>query len=241
MVPVLNNLNGLKKTIKSIKNQSFKDFEVWVIDGNSNDETQEYLNGLNSPFFFHSEVDKGIYDAMNKGISLSKGEWLYFMGAEDIFFDDNTLNEVFRKINLENCLLVSGRISYQGVVNPFVYSKNKIIKNPSWSALMWLRNGLHHQGTFYKKILFIDEKYPLKFKTLSDYWFNLYLFKRKAKCKVIHKTIAKCTSDGVSKNGKWELYKEEINLKTELSSRYFVPFFYFIALSKFLSRKIVND
>ena len=228
-------------TVDSIKNQTFKDYEVFIIDGESTEETKGYLSSLKPPFCTISEKDLGIYDAMNKGISLSKGEWLYFLGVEDVFFNEHVLFDVFKKSSIKKSNLISGKISYQGVVNPFVYSKNKLIKNPSWSGLMWLRNGLHHQGTFYKRNLFSDINYPLKYNTLADYWFNLYLYKRKEKCLLLDKTIAVCTSDGVSKTGTWNLYQQEINLKTALSSPLVSPIFYIIALMKFLSRKIVND
>jgi putative colanic acid biosynthesis glycosyltransferase len=231
----------LIKTIDSIKNQTFNNYEVLIIDGESSEETQQYLSSLKLPFFTVSEKDLGIYDAMNKGIFLSKGEWLYFLGVEDVFFNEGVLKDIFENPKIKSTNLISGKISYIGVVNPFVYSKNKLIKNPSWSCFMWLRNGLHHQGTFYKKDLFSHLNYPLKYKTLADYWFNLYLYKRKEKCLLIDKTITICTSDGVSKTGSWSLYQQEINLKTALSSFLVSPFFYIIAFIKFLSRKIVND
>lgn len=211
------------------------------MDGGSAKDVTDFLEKLTTPFFYKSEKDAGIYDAMNKGIALSKGDWLYFLGAEDIFFNKNILEDVFKTRELNKINLISGKTSYRGVINPFVYSKNKLIKNPSWSFLMWGRNGLHHQGTFYKSALFTEVNYPLEYKTLSDYWFNLFLYKKKEKCVLIDKTIAICTSDGVSKSGNWNLYQEEIKLKTNLSSKFFSLFFYIIASIKFISRKIVND
>jgi putative colanic acid biosynthesis glycosyltransferase len=241
IIPVLNNLKGLQKTINSIKAQTFSDFEVWIIDGNSSKETQEYLSKLEAPFFYQSKTDKGIYDAMNKGISLSKGEWLYFLGAEDSFFNDAVLYRVFENIFSGNIGLISGRVIYEGNSNPFVYRKKNRIKDPSWTHSMWIRNGLHHQGTFYRKRLFLNKKYPLKYEILSDYWLNLSLYKSCENCRLIDETVATCTSQGVSKSGDWSLYQEEINLKIDLSSFLFSPFFYIIVFLKFLSRKIIND
>jgi glycosyltransferase involved in cell wall biosynthesis len=231
----------LRKTVDSIKNQTFRDFEVWIIDGNSSEETQEYLSKLEAPFFYQSKTDKGIYDAMNKGISFSKGEWFYFLGAEDFFFNDFVLHRVFENIFLENSGLIAGKVMYEGNSNPFVYIKKSRIKDPSWSYSMWIRNALHHQGTFYRKTLFLNKKYPLKYQILSDYWLNLGLYKSCENCRLIHETIAICTSEGVSKSGNWSLYQEEIDLKIDLSSFLFSPFFYIIAFIKFLSRKILND
>jgi putative colanic acid biosynthesis glycosyltransferase len=234
-------LKGLQKTIKSLKIQKFKDFEVWVIDGGSTIETQDYLNTLEKPFFYQSRGDKGIYDAMNKGISLSKGEWLYFLGTGDFLNNETVFQEISEHLLSNEYSIISGSIVYEGKSKPFVYSKNKMVKTPFWSFSMWFRNGLHHQGTFYKAALFRDNKYPLKYKILSDYWLNLYFFKRNIPCKIIKTVIAKCNSDGVSKEGSWSIYKEEIDLKIELSSVFFSPFFHIIAYMKFLSRKAVND
>lgn len=241
IIPVLNNLPGLTKTIDSIKNQTFKDFDVWIIDGGSAKETQTYLSKLEAPFFYQSQKDKGIYDAMNTGISLSKGEWLYFLGAGDLFFSKHVLQIVFENSSDIKARLITGKIIYEGVLKPFVYSKNKMTKAPSWSLFIWIVNGLHHQGTFYKRVLFLNINYNLKYKTLSDYWFNIHLFKNKEKCFLTDETIAKCNSDGVSKSGNWSLYQEEIDLKTALSLPISRPFFYSIAVMKFLVRKIIND
>ena len=211
------------------------------MDGGSAIETQDYLNNLEKPFFYQSRVDKGIYDAMNKGVSLSKGDWFYFLGVDDVFYNDTILDEFAKHSSIGNESIIAGKIMYEGDTKPFIHSKNKMVKDIFWSHSMWIRNGLHHQGTFYKRELFAKRKYSLKFNTLSDYWFNLCLFKQKKKCKIIDLIIAKCNSDGVSKSGNWSIYKEEINLKVDLSSSILKPFFYIIASLKFLSRKIVND
>lgn len=231
----------MQKSVQSIKNQTFKDFEVWVIDGGSTLETQDYLNSLENPFFYQSRVDKGVYDAMNKGIQLAKGDWFYFLGAGDVLNNEKALSAVFDEIPAECEPLISGKVIYIGADKPFIYSKNKVVKNAHWSKEMWLINGLHHQGTFYKKELFNTRNYSLKYKTLSDYHFNLQLLKANINCNRIDLVVAKCNSDGMSKTGSWTIYKEEIILKTDLSSLIFTPFFYIIAFIKFLSRKIVND
>lgn len=232
---------GLQKTIESIQFQVFTNYEVWIIDGNSSQETQHYLHSLKPPFQFISEKDTGIYDAMNKGISLSKGEWIYFLGSGDVLFNKYVLTTIFENIENEIATIVAGKILYEGNTQPFIYSKNKLLKSPSWSFLMWIRNGLHHQGTFYRKELFKDQLYDLRYKILSDYHFNLSLYLKSEKCKISKVVISKCNSEGVSKSGNWSIYQEEINLKTSLSFRCFYPIFYGIALTKFILRKIVEN
>ena len=240
IIPVFKNLKGLKKTIESIEKQFFRDFEVWIIDGVSGSKTQDYLASLSAPFYVVSEPDKGIYDAMNKGISLVKGEWILFLGSGDILYSDLVLDTVFKKETTQKTLIIAGSVRYEGNTKPFVYSSKKNEKKPKWSFLMWVWNGLHHQGTFYKKELFLEVQYDLKFKTLSDYWLNIYFYKQQKKCKIIDICISNCNSDGVSKSGTWKLYQEEINLKIKESSLFLKPLFFVISFLKYFTRKIIN-
>lgn len=238
IIPVFNNLEGLKKSIESIQVQSFSDYEVWVIDGDSNSETRLYLKKLKFPFQFISENDNGIYDAMNKGVCLAKGEWLYFLGSGDVLFNNNVLESIFKNSMNRNCQLLSGRILYEGENQPFIYSTSKKEKIPSWSFLMWLRNGLHHQGTFYSRELFKQYKYSLNYQILSDYWLNLMFFKKGFSCKILPYVVSVCDSNGISKQRRWKMYKEEIALKTSLSKKVFRPLFYILAIIKYAIAKV---
>ncbi|WP_348668474.1 glycosyltransferase [uncultured Polaribacter sp.] len=240
IIPVLNKLAGLKATIDSINRQTFRDFEVWIIDGKSSEETQDYLRTLSAPFFYKTQIDSGIYEAMNTGILEAKGDWLYFLGAEDVFCTPDTLRNVFKRQLAGRANLISGRIVYEGSTIPFVYSKKKRVKYPSWSFAMWIRNGLHHQGTFYRSSLFLAVEYKLEYKTLADYELNLQLYQKKETCILLEEVIAKCNSDGISKVGSWELYLEEIALKLALSSPIFLPIFYILVFIKYMSKKIVT-
>lgn len=241
IIPVFNNLSGLIKTVESIQEQRFKNFEVWIMDGGSSLETQNYLSNLEKPFYYQSRVDKGIYDAMNKGIALAKGEWLFFLGSGDIFFDDTVLSSIFDIKEPISEHIIAGKVVYEGATSAFVYNAKKKVKEADWSRFMWIRNGLHHQSSFYKKELFDSLIYQLKYPVLADYWLNLYLYKMGFTCKIINSVVAKCNSDGVSKSGDWSIYQEEIQLKTDLSSLAFKPFYYTIAKIKYLFRKSLNE
>lgn len=241
IIPVFQNLLGLQKSIESIKNQIFKDYEVWIIDGGSDLDTQNYLSTLEKPFYYQSSIDKGIYDAMNKGIQLAKGDWLYFLGSDDVLFDENSLNTVFCNTNLKAESIIAGKVVYSGSQPAFIYNAKKKVKEVFWSNFMWIRNGLHHQSTFYKKEIFETVKYNLKYPVLADYWLNLYLFKHGFSCKVVHAIFAKCSADGISKSGDWTIYEEEINLKIALSNKVLKPLFYCIAKIKYSFRKRLHD
>ena len=84
---VLNNRKFLQKTIDSVLNQSYKNYEFIVIDGKSTDGTVNILQKNNSKIdFWISEKDNSIYDAMNKGIKFSRGSIIVFLNSDDIFY-----------------------------------------------------------------------------------------------------------------------------------------------------------
>ena len=91
-----NNKAGLQKTIDSVICQTWKDYEWIVIDGGSTDGSKELIEQYQQHFaYWCSEPDKGVYNAMNKGIAKAKGEYLNFMNSGDAFYSNNTLEEVF--------------------------------------------------------------------------------------------------------------------------------------------------
>ena len=90
-----NNRDGLEKTIQSVINQTCQDFEFIIIDGGSTDGSVDIIKKYNDRInYWVSEPDKGIYNAMNKGILQAHGEYLNFMNSGDCFFDNEVLNKV---------------------------------------------------------------------------------------------------------------------------------------------------
>ena len=89
-----NNKAGLERTITSVFQQDFKDFEFIVIDGGSTDGGKELIESNKQHFsYWVSEADKGIYNAMNKGIKMSKGKYVAFLNSDD-WFNNNTLLDI---------------------------------------------------------------------------------------------------------------------------------------------------
>lgn len=176
---------------------------------------------------------------MNKGINLSKGEWLFFLGTDDLFFNDAVLEKTSSFFNdIENKLLF-GSVSYEvEKYQPFIYNKNKTLKQPQWNWRIWIYNTVHHQATFYKRSLFEEYNFDFNYKVLADYAMNIYLYQKKIPFKIIDTTISKCSSSGTSKSGIWSLYKEEVQIKKNASLYIWSPFFYVIAFIKFSVRKI---
>lgn len=210
---------------------------MWIIDGNSQDNTKSFLKTLKKPFQYISEKDFGVYDAMNKGVSLSNGEWLYFLGADDLLYNDKTLDKLSFLYSSE-ADVISGKIQYDYRSNDSRFlKKNKGVFKTKWSLKLWIYNTVHHQSVLYKKNLFKKKKYDLSYKILADYQFNLNLYNKKIESSSIDLVIAKCGTGGISKNYNWNLYKEEIKFKTKASTVILWPIFFTISFLKFVIKK----
>ena len=101
---VKNSSKTIEKTIQSLLSQKYKNLEYLVIDGNSTDGTLEILNKYKENIsLLISEEDKGIWDAMNKGVSLAKGDIVGFLNADDTYYENslNIVNEYFNKNKID--------------------------------------------------------------------------------------------------------------------------------------------
>lgn len=190
----LNNGSGLRKTIESVLSQDYVDFEYIIIDGGSQDESvdiiKEYENGIN---YWISETDTGIYNAMNKGIVKSKGEYLLFINSGD-FLSENILNRIISSDSLNSDILYG---------NAFVVFKNgerELFIPPKELTFNTFFNGtICHQATFIKKELF--EKYGMYnegYKIVSDWIFFLKVIVfEKVLVRYIDETIASVDGHGI--------------------------------------------
>jgi glycosyltransferase involved in cell wall biosynthesis len=122
VVPVYNGEKFLKKTIESIKSQTFKNYEVIIVDGNSIDNTMAIVN-QNKDIFFKiiSETDNGMYDAINKGFKYATGTHYCYLNSDDLY-KENTLMEVALKFKKTNSDLVFGDIEYIDENDSVIYS-----------------------------------------------------------------------------------------------------------------------
>lgn len=195
VIPVYNASQTLSKCLDSITCQTFQDFEILIVDGESVDETLQIVDNYQTEFkniFLLSEKDNGIYDAMNKGIKAAKGEWLYFMGSDDILFDKNVLKTVFQCINA----------GFDIIYGSSLWVPDNRKEEGEWDYLQLLNMSINHQRIFYRKNLF--EKYGAfneTYKIASDYELNIRFFcDPYVKKKFIDTTIALYHAGGYSAN-----------------------------------------
>lgn len=239
IVPSYNALEQLKTCVLSIQKQSFTNYEVLIIDGNSKDETLQFLQTLKPPFRYVSEGDQNVYDAMNKGVNMANGQWVYFMGSDDQLINTDVLSTVFNHPFDSEIDLVIGNIKYDCSTQQARHlNKDDDIRKSNWSSQLWLTNSVHHQGVFYRRSVIEKMAYNLNYKILADYDLNLKLFRQGKRAKMINQVVALCGANGMSKQYKWSMYKEEIQLKTKQTSIWMRPLFYALAFLKYLLKRI---
>ena len=168
-----NNLIGLKRTVESVIHQTWQEFEYVVIDGGSTDGSAAYIESQSTHFdYWVSEPDKGIYNAMNKGIAKATGEYLLFLNSGDHLYSSTVLEENYNSLTTYD--LIYFDIQVVGDI------RTKITTYPDtlrFSDLYF--KSLPHLGTFIKKQLFETVGlYDENLKIVSDWkFFILALFK----------------------------------------------------------------
>ena len=158
----LNNLGGLKKTHDSLRIQNNADYEWIVIDGGSADGTADYLKTTTAQWI--SEADRGIYDAMNKGLERACGDYMLFLNAGDALAAPDILAKL--KLAAEQTPDFIYGDSYEESGTSTFYKKSR-----SHSAIM---TGMftHHQAMLYRRAALGDLRYDLNYKIAADYDFT---------------------------------------------------------------------
>lgn len=93
-----NNLRGLKKTLEAFEDRAFEEIEVVIVDGGSSDGTKDFLERQSITDNWVSEPDKGIYNAMNKGLAMAKGDYVWFLNAGDYAYDLESISAILEAI-----------------------------------------------------------------------------------------------------------------------------------------------
>lgn len=212
---VRNGKDTLEQCINSVVDQTYKHIEYIVIDAASTDGTVDILERYKDKIdYWVSEPDGGIYDAMNKGISIARGQWIYFLGCDDELMNRSVIESVFEE-NKED--LASTDVIFGNVL------LDKVLQKSRYGPWLKIKNTIHHQSAFYNKRLFDSFRYNSGFSVSSDYELNLRLFLGKAKAVSVGWTIARCGGKGVSTAGKWNGYDEEIKIRRSYLQWYEIP------------------
>lgn len=195
----LNNAKGLQKTIESVLCQTFEDFEYIVVDGASTDESIEIIQqknkSANQQIHWISEPDSGIYEAMNKGIDLSKGEYCHFLNSGDYLASDTVYSEIFSHNFIED-------IIYGNQIDIFKDKKilNKGYQRSDLTFFDVFNGALYHSSSFTKRSLFFEYGFfDENYKIVSDYiFFVKSIGFGKASVKYIDLLITYFDANGIS-------------------------------------------
>lgn len=205
ITPVYNAQSNILNCIQKVGNQTFKNYEHIIIDGGSKDNTiliiKENLNKYENLKFI-SEDDKGVYDAMNKAIILAKSDWIFFLGSDDQFIDDNTLNDISEYLNDQNNEMIYGNV---------LSKKLNKLYDGKFDTVRLMTKNICHQSIFYNKNIFKKiGKYNLNYKIHADYDLNLRIvLSGSIKIKYINKIISIYEQGGISDLEKDLQFKKE--------------------------------
>lgn len=164
----------LPDCLKSIANQSLESIEVIVVDGQSTDGTLAILSNADLPYLrWVSEPDQGIYDALNKGVGMAKGKWLYFLGSDDRLLPG--FSALAGKLKDPDTLYYGNSIAWNEEGKK---QSSELIKG-AFSPYRLAKYCMNHQSILYPTKAFREHKYQLKYKILADYAFNIMVWGNK--------------------------------------------------------------
>jgi glycosyltransferase involved in cell wall biosynthesis len=189
-IVVLNGNTHVTKAVESVLNQNYPALELIVIDGGSTDGTLETLRRYSKEISqLISEPDRGIYDAMNKACAIARGEWLIFLGCDDIMLDSlaSFANSVKERdtVYYGNVILKSTGQLYGGR-----FSKYRI-----------LEENICHQAIFYPRQVYKTSDYNLKYPFLADYEYNVRLIGQGCRFRFLNLNVAIYNDSGASAQG----------------------------------------
>jgi glycosyltransferase involved in cell wall biosynthesis len=203
---VYNGHETLQRTIESVLNQTYKNIEYIIIDGESTDGTIDIIKKYDNILsYWLSESDKGIYYAMNKGAALATGEYIAYLNSDDWY-------------EPEICEIIAGEINkirhdiYYGMIR--VFDRNNKLQFVSGFTDNYLKNNMiAHPTCFVSKDIYKNYKYDTKYKSVSDYDFILRLKKQNKTFYFIEKILANFSLGGISNSIVGEYETNEIMRK----------------------------
>lgn len=236
---VLNGDQYLERTIQSVINQSFQDFEYIIIDGGSTDRTIEIIQQYKEQVdFWVSEHDEGISDGFNKGIKQANGRYIGFINADDYYTEDAFA--IVHKLAIE-----SEEVGvFCGAVN-FYDGKKFLISSPSDIDRIRIESTIHQSSSFIKNSLF-DEYMPfdIKLRYAMDYELFLRFYMEKIKFSPIPAILSERDINGTTLENSYKALAELRQIRTLFFGKLEASFNYYfftlkLALGRFLRERFL--
>lgn len=195
-----NSAETIDDTIQSVVNQSYKNIEYIIVDGLSNDNTLEIVKKYqNNIAKIISEKDKGLYDAINKGIKMATGEIISILNSDDLYQDKEVINDIVNLFETKNLDASYGDLVYVDRLNT-----DKVIrywKSGKYKEGMFFKGWMPPHPTFFVKKNIYDQlgAFNLELKSAADYEIMLrFIHKHKIKLGYLPKVIVRMRVGGMS-------------------------------------------
>ena len=189
-IVVFNGRQHIFDALASVVNQTYSEIELLVVDGGSTDGTLDVLNEYAGKITqLVSEPDGGIYDAMNKACAMAQGDWLIFLGCDDILLD--SLDKIAIRL-VDMSTVYYGNVIFRSTGRPY---------GGRFSKYRLMQSNICHQAIFYPKTIYKTNSYTLKYRVLADYEYNLRLMGRGIKFEHMNIDVAVFDTTGASMGG----------------------------------------
>ena len=203
----------IEATLKSVKEQSFKGYEYIIIDGASKDNTLNVISQSGvEPTYLISERDKGIYDAMNKGLALAKGEYLMFLNAGDSLYSPQTLQTIADVAEQEKPDVIYGDTAIVDADRN--YLRPRKLRPPKTLTCNSFKNGMLvcHQAFLPKRELAMP--YDMKYRFSADFDWCVKILSKSKKCTQIEEYIVNYLDEGATTRNHIKSLKERFRIMT---------------------------
>lgn len=206
---VYNNVKDIERTMLSILNQTYSNIEYIVIDGASNDGTLEIVKKYEKRITkLISEKDKGIYDAMNKGLALATGDYVLFMNSGDEIYELETVEKIFA--TAPNADIYYGETEmYDENWSSLGRRRHQAPEHFTWESFKYGMS-ISHQAIYIKRSL--TEPYNLQYKYSADIDWIIKIAKKASSIVNTHLYVAKYLVGGMSKKKHRESLKERFQI-----------------------------
>ena len=211
---VRNDQEGLRRTRASVAEQTSRDFEWLIVDGASTDGTKEMANSFTEPYVsVRSERDTGIYDAMNKGLERSRGEYVLFLNARDTFADAKVLETVAANLRESQADFLYGDSLEAFGGNRLVYKAAQGHERVAYGMFAC------HQAMYFRRSMIGTLRYDTDLRISGDYSFTAAFLRSRPKICRLHQALCIFDLSGASvanrKRGRdenWRVQRDVLGL-----------------------------
>ena len=183
-----NSHHSIERTIQSVLRQTYDDIEYIIMDGGSTDGTVDIIEKYSSDIIWSSENDNGIYDAMNKAMAVATGDYLLFLGSDDVLYSDETIGKICVELTHPDDV-------YYG--NVIITGKGRISTGRFNRYKMAVVN-ICHQAILYPRSVYRERRYDLRFTVYADYAYNLALIGSSIRFRYVNTIVSVYNTEGFS-------------------------------------------